>query len=140
MSIARFDIPVTKGCSGLVALGNEAMEPNESPCIHCGACRQVCPMKLFPSRIDAYVRHNRYEDAEKLGVLNCIECGCCSYICPAKRSLTQSMRTGKNNIQTRRRQAAARKAKEEEQAKAKAAAGKADAEAAPAAEPAKKEA
>lgn len=140
MSIARFDIPVTKGCSGLVALGNEAMEPNESPCIHCGACRQVCPMKLFPSRIDAYVRHNRYEDAEKLGVLNCIECGCCSYICPAKRSLTQSMRTGKNNIQTRRRQAAARKAKEEEQAKAKAAAGKAEAEAAPAAEPAKKEA
>jgi len=118
MSIARFDIPVTKGCSGLVALGNEAMEPKESPCIHCGICRQVCPMKLFPSRIDAYTRHDRFEEAEKLGVMNCIECGCCSFSCPAKRSLTQSMRTAKNAIGRKRRREAARKAREAEQAKA----------------------
>ncbi len=140
MSIARFDIPVTKGCSGLVALGNEAMEPKESPCIHCGMCRQVCPMKLFPSRIDAYTRHDRFEDAEKLGVMNCIECGCCSFICPAKRSLTQSMRTAKNSIGRRRRREAARKAKEAEQAKAKEAEQAKAAAAAPASESEKKEA
>ncbi len=127
MAIARFDIPVTKGCSGLVALGNEAMEPKESPCIKCGACREGCPMKLFPSRIDAFCRHDRLEDAEKLGVMNCIECGCCSFVCPAKRSLTQSMRTAKNAIQRKRRRNAARKAQEEaaqkEREKAEAAAG-----------------
>ena len=113
MAIARFDIPVTKGCSGLVALGEEAMEPKESPCIKCGACREACPMKLFPSRIDAFSRHNRFEDAEKIGVMNCIECGCCSFVCPAKRSLTQSMRTAKNNIQRKKRREAARKAEEQ---------------------------
>ncbi len=121
MSISRFDIPVTKGCSGLVALGNEAMEPKESPCIRCGSCMQVCPMKLFPSRIDAYTRLNRFEDAEKIGVMNCIECGCCTYACPAKRSLTQSCRTAKNVIGRRRRAEAAKaKAKAAEAEKAKA--------------------
>ena len=119
MAISRFDIPVTKGCSGLVALGEEAMEPKESPCIKCGACRVACPMKLFPSRIDAFCRHDRMEDAEKIGVMNCIECGCCSYVCPAKRSLTQSMRTAKNAIQRRRRRDAARKAQEEAAQKAR---------------------
>ena len=119
MAIARLDIPVTKGCSGLVALGEEAMEPRESPCIKCGACREACPMKLFPSRIDAFCRHNRMEDAEKLGVMNCIECGCCTFVCPAKRCLTQSMRTAKNSITRKRRRDAARKAQEEAARKAR---------------------
>ena len=119
MAIARLDIPVTKGCSGLVALGEEAMEPKESPCIKCGSCRFACPMKLFPSRIDAFTRHDRLEDAEKIGVMNCIECGCCTFVCPAKRSLTQSMRTAKNGIQRKRRQEAARKSQEEAAKKAK---------------------
>ncbi len=119
MAIARFDVPVTKGCSGLVALGDEAKEPRESPCIKCGACREACPMKLFPSRIDAFCRHDRFEDAEKIGVMNCIECGCCSYVCPAKRSLTQSMRTAKNAISRKRRREAAKKAQEEADRKAR---------------------
>ena len=76
-------------------------------------------MKLFPSRIDAFCRHDRFEDAEKIGVMNCIECGCCSYICPAKRSLTQSMRTAKNAISRKRRREAAKKAQEEADRKAR---------------------
>ena len=114
MAIARFDIPVTKGCSGLVAMGEKAMETEESPCIKCGSCRFACPMKLFPSRIDAFTRHGRLEDAEKIGVMNCIECGCCTFVCPAKRSLTQSMRTAKNGIQRKRRREAEQKKREEE--------------------------
>ena len=125
MAIARFDIPVTKGCSGLVAMSEKAMEPEESPCIKCGSCRFACPMKLFPSRIDAFTRHNRLEEAEKLGVMNCIECGCCTFVCPAKRSLTQSMRTAKNGIQRKRRRDAARKAQEEARAAQEEAAKKA---------------
>ena len=87
-------------------------------------------MKLFPSRIDAFTRHDRMEDAEKLGVMNCIECGCCTFVCPAKRSLTQSMRTAKNSIQRRRRRDQARKAQEEAERKAKEAAEAAAKEAA----------
>ncbi len=113
MSIARLDIPVTKGCSGLLALGNEAMEPKESACIRCGRCIRACPMKLHPSRMDAFARKNQFGEAEKLGVMNCIECGACTYVCPAKRSLTQSFRMAKNNIQRIKKQEAARKAQKE---------------------------
>lgn len=107
MAISRTDIPVTKGCSGILALGKEAIEPDESACIRCGRCLRACPMKLLPAKLDALVRADRMETAEKLGIMNCIECGCCTFVCPAKRQLTQSCRTGKKVITTRRRQAQA---------------------------------
>ncbi len=114
-SIARTDIPVTKGCSGIVALGNEAMEPKESPCIRCGRCIDACPMKLIPTKIDANVRLDQFDEAEKLGAMNCLECGACTYTCPAKRSLTQSCRVAKNTINRRKKLAQ----KKEEERKAK---------------------
>lgn len=79
-------------------------------------------MKLSPYLMDLYIRNRRYEDAEKLGVMNCIECGACTFVCPAKRMLTQSFKTGKRVIQTRRKTAAdMEKARQEELAKEKAA-------------------
>ena len=109
MAIARTDIPVTKGCSAILALGEEAKEPQESACIRCGRCLRACPMKLMPAKLDALSRAQRFEEAEKLGVMNCMECGACTFVCPAKRSLTQSCRTAKKVINTRRKQAAAKK-------------------------------
>lgn len=108
-AIARTDIPVTKGCSGILALGEEAKEPDESACIRCGRCVKACPMKLMPAKLDALSRAQRFEEAEKMGVLNCMECGACTFACPAKRSLTQSCRTAKKVINTRRKQAGAKK-------------------------------
>jgi len=108
-AIARTDIPVTKGCSGILALGEEAKEPDESACIRCGRCVKACPMKLVPAKLDALSRAQRYEEAEKMGVLNCMECGACTFACPAKRSLTQSCRAAKKVINTRRKQAEAKK-------------------------------
>lgn len=109
MAIARTDIPVTKGCSGILALGQEAKEPLESACIRCGRCLRACPMQLMPAKLDALTRAQRFEEAEKLGVMNCMECGACTFVCPAKRSLTQSCRTAKKVINTRRKQAAQKK-------------------------------
>ena len=100
---------MTKGCSGILALGEEAMEPKESACIRCGRCLRACPMKLMPAKLDALSRALRFEEAEKLGVMNCMECGACTFVCPAKRSLTQSCRTAKKVINTRRKQAAEKK-------------------------------
>lgn len=109
MAIARTDIPVTKGCSGILALGQEAKEPYESACIRCGRCLRACPMQLMPAKLDALSRAQRFDEAEKLGVMNCMECGVCTFVCPAKRSLTQSCRTAKKVINTRRKQAAQKK-------------------------------
>ena len=123
MAINDLEIPVTKGSSGILALGSEASEPEESPCIRCGRCQRACPMKLSPYLMDLYIRNEQFENSEKLGVMNCIECGACTFICPAKRMLTQSFKTGKRVIQTRRKvQAEREKAQAEELEKEKAAA------------------
>jgi electron transport complex protein RnfC len=98
VALSRLQIPVTKGSSGVIALGAEDDIPDESPCIHCGRCTRVCPMKLQTTMIDMYVRKRRYEAAKAAGVMNCIECGACAYVCPAKRQLTQMCRVGKRMV------------------------------------------
>ena len=111
-AIARTDIPVTKGCSGILALGEEVAEPLESACIRCGRCMRACPMQLVPTLIDQYMRADRYDLAEKAGAMNCLECGACTFACPAKRSLTQSCRVCKKIIGDARKKAAAAAKKE----------------------------
>ena len=91
MAITRTDIPVTKGTSGVLVLGEEAVDPVESACINCGRCLRACPMQLMPTLLDRCVRADRYDEAEKYGIMNCIECGACTFVCPAKRLLTQSI-------------------------------------------------
>ena len=57
----------------------------ELPCIRCGKCVQVCPVKLEPVLIK-----DNLNNPDKLKTLNpkkCMECGLCSYICPAKINL-----------------------------------------------------
>ncbi|GHU72205.1 electron transport complex subunit C [Clostridia bacterium] len=98
IALSRLQIPITKGSSGLLALGPEETIPDESPCIHCGRCTRACPMQLQTTMIDMYVRKRQYESAKASGVLNCIECGACSYVCPAKRQLTQMCRVGKQMV------------------------------------------
>lgn len=49
----------------------------------------------MPTLLDRCVRADRYDEAEKYGIMNCIECGACTFVCPAKRLLTQSCRQGK---------------------------------------------
>ena len=102
------DIPVTKGCSGILALGAEAIDPEESPCIRCGRCMRACPMKLQPVKMDHLIRARQFDEADRVGVMNCIECGACTFVCPAKRLLTQSFRAGKRIVSIRRRQQKAR--------------------------------
>lgn len=103
MAVSRTDLYVVKGCTGILALGEESLSPLEENCIRCARCSQGCPMELMPMMIDQYVRKNEADEAEKLGVMNCIECGICSFVCPAKRYLTQSMRTGKSLINNKRK-------------------------------------
>ena len=105
-------IPVTKGTSGILALGKEAIDPEEGPCIRCGRCMRACPMNLQPVKMDHLIRARQFDEADRVGVMNCIECGACTFVCPAKRLLTQSFRAGKRIVTIRRNQLKAREAAE----------------------------
>lgn len=93
------DIPVTKGTSGILCLTkNTAAIPEESNCINCGRCVDICPMNLMPIKLAANSTPDKYEVFDKCHGLDCIECGSCSYICPASRHLVQKIRTGKKIV------------------------------------------
>lgn len=106
MAISREDIPITKGCSGILALDKISALAKEHPCIRCGRCVSACPMRLMPAQIDRLVRKDLFDEAEKLNVMNCMECGACAWSCPSRRNLTQSCRVAKRLIAQRRREAA----------------------------------
>lgn len=109
MAISREDIPVTKGCSGILAMDKVMVTSEELPCIRCGRCVDICPMNLMPASIDRFVRKDLFDEAERLNALNCMECGSCAWACPSRRNLTQSIRVAKRIINQRRKAAAAQK-------------------------------
>ena len=97
------DVPVVKGTSGLLLFGEKyTKKEQERNCIRCGRCVSVCPMKLLPTTLDMYSRKGDTETLIKNNIMSCIECGSCTYVCPAKRHLVQSIRLGKQKINSKR--------------------------------------
>ena len=94
-AMSTLQTPITKTFGAFLALGDEAVSPEESACIRCGRCIRACPMGLMPAKLDALSRCGDIDGAVAAGVMNCMECGSCTYACPAKRELTQSCRVAK---------------------------------------------
>ncbi|MBI9083635.1 MAG: electron transport complex subunit RsxC [Desulfobacterales bacterium] len=90
------DIPVTKGTSGITVLTHEEIRHvDQTVCVRCGRCVDVCPMNLVPTKIAMASRLNQLNLARTYNIMACFECGSCSYICPAGLPLVQLIRTGK---------------------------------------------
>lgn len=78
--ICTNDTIITPEVTGILFLKEEQEEKN--PCIHCGKCVQICPVKLSPVLVFENLKNK--EVLKKLNANKCIGCGLCSYICPAK--------------------------------------------------------
>lgn len=103
-AIFDLDIPTTKTASALLCLTKDAVsECEESQCINCGFCVNVCPGRVVPSRLADFAARGDKESFEKWNGMECCECGCCSFICPAKRQLTQQIKSMRKMILADRR-------------------------------------
>ncbi|MEM7612406.1 MAG: electron transport complex subunit RsxC [Pseudomonadota bacterium] len=97
VSLTNDAMPVTKACNCLLITGpaiQTSKEP-ERPCIRCGECARICPVRLQPQQLHRSFISDDGEQLEALGLVDCIECGCCDLVCPSHIPLTQSFREAK---------------------------------------------
>lgn len=107
--VTSLDIPVTK-TTNCILVQREAPAPAELPCIRCGACVDVCPVRLLPQELYRYARAGDLDAAQGAHLFDCIECGCCAYVCPSHIPLVRYYRDAKARIaaEERRREGADR--------------------------------
>jgi electron transport complex protein RnfC len=106
MGICLFtdEVPVIKGTSGILVLSeSEVRDVAEGPCIRCGKCVDVCPLKLAPSMIASAAEYERWDLSKDYGALNCMACGTCSYVCPAGRYLVHYIKRAQDAIRAEER-------------------------------------
>ena len=95
-ALGDLDVPVTKGASGVVVLtAGQVRKAEETACVRCGRCVDVCPLNLVPTRIALAARASDWDLARRYHITACCECGCCAYTCPASIPLVQLIRVGK---------------------------------------------
>ncbi len=107
MHVRHPDIPVTK-TTNCVLVRENIPPPPEMPCIRCGDCVDVCPIRLQPQQLYWHARSENFAAAQDYHLFDCIECGCCAYACPSHIPLVQYYRYAKAEIaEQERRQAGA---------------------------------
>ncbi|MDR0338912.1 MAG: 4Fe-4S dicluster domain-containing protein [Desulfovibrio sp.] len=80
---------------GLIRKGSKP-DLSDNPCINCGACVSVCPMRLRPNMLSRYAEFGLYDFCRKEYIETCIECGMCGHICPSCRPMQQHFRMAKH--------------------------------------------
>jgi electron transport complex protein RnfC len=104
VAVSNMDISIVKGTSGIVVFTKEDVKgsPQIYPCIKCGACVDVCPLSLNPSKLGIMAKFEAYDMmAENYNLMDCFECGSCSYVCPSHIPLVQYFRLSKSIIRKR---------------------------------------
>lgn len=90
-----FDVPVVKTTSGILFIDElKLAEKKERPCLRCGHCEAVCPIKLKPWLL-ANLAKTEVEKTPEYGLSQCMECGCCAFVCPAKIDLVHWIKYAK---------------------------------------------
>jgi len=95
-------LPIVKATNCLLITADEDIHlktrTTHMPCIRCGLCVDVCPVKLLPQQLYWYASSKNLERTVEYHLFDCIECGCCDYVCPSKIPLVQYYRYAKSEI------------------------------------------
>ena len=100
------NIPVVKATNCALFISSTSLRESNSafsnqptlPCIRCGKCMEVCPVKLLPQQLYWHIRAKDFEKAQEHKLKDCIECGACSYVCPSHIPLVDYYRFAKTEI------------------------------------------
>lgn len=76
------DTPLFPGIRCIIAM-SERTQNEQTACIGCGRCVEVCPRRLFPSEAVKMVEQKKPIIAAQYGAEKCIGCGACSAVCPS---------------------------------------------------------
>ena len=112
MGATQYDlsVPTIKACNAVTVLGiKNQYAVEDSQCIRCGKCIDVCPMRLMPVLMYKALYTGDVEEMKATNLMDCIECGCCAYNCPACVPLVLGFRSGKQMMRTAAAAAAAKK-------------------------------
>lgn len=79
---------LAKGDNAVVVLAAQPAPPEPLPCIRCGACAGVCPVRLQPQLLWQFRLAGRSDRLLEHGLFDCIECAACDLVCPSHLPLT----------------------------------------------------
>jgi len=94
------DLPIVKATNCLLVTTKEKEMPEQHhmPCIRCGKCVDVCPVRLLPQQLYWYASSKNTDRLLEHNLFDCIECGCCAYVCPSDIPLVQYYRAAKTTF------------------------------------------
>lgn len=97
-SVSTDRVPLVKATNCILVLAEVDPVGEEQPCIRCGECAEVCPIRLLPQQLFWYACADDEAKMRSYGLLDCIECGCCDLVCPSHIPLTADFRNAKARI------------------------------------------
>ncbi|MBT8118971.1 MAG: electron transport complex subunit RsxC [Gammaproteobacteria bacterium] len=99
-SLQTDELPVVKAtnCLLVTARQEDTHRQRHLPCIRCGKCADVCPVRLLPQQLYWYASSQNNDRLVEHNLFDCIECGCCAYVCPSDIPLVQYYRHAKTTI------------------------------------------
>jgi electron transport complex protein RnfC len=94
------ELAVEPGTDGIVVQSeSDSAQVTDYPCINCGECVRICPVKIPVNMLVRFLEGRFYEDARAMYDLDCcIECGLCSYVCVSRIPIFQYIKVGKYEL------------------------------------------
>lgn len=100
MATYSLDLPIEPQTDGIVVQDQVySALLTDCPCVNCGECVRICPVKIPVNMLIRFLEGGFYEDARIMYDLeSCIECGLCSYVCVSRIPIFHYIKMGKHEL------------------------------------------